>query len=328
MAPVAIKKNMLSHGVPRFCPAQNRRSQVLSQNVMRGGTVCAVPTRQNRRSESLSHGTPLIGGSVRGTHFPQVQNSPSSGHVNQHLPSRRTMTPMATVPRPPDTRPDPSTVVERRGSPSIPSVRCSAKSKKAGGTRCPKWAIRGGTVCREHGGAAPRTKARAEERLAVATAQRSLDATLTRMNLDAPPIQDPAAAMANLAGRLLSGFEGVQSRLNECREAGRVPNEADIAERALWVKELRSLLTDMTRLQVGVQLAQRYAPAAQDGDPGAEQSDPVLVDAPDVSAIVARVLATEHELETERLVRVEQAKAQGQLPAGLSVVQGETEQAS
>lgn len=225
------------------------------------------------------------------------------------------MTPMATVKR------------DRRRLPGTDQLPLTCRATNRFGEPCQRTPVIGAAVCASHGARAPIVREYADRRVAEAAAAHAMDATLTRMNLDAPPIQDPAAAMANLAGRLLSGFEGVQSRLNECREQGRVPNESDLAERALWVKELRSLLTDMTRLQVGVQLAQRYAPAAQDGDVGGEQSGPVLVDAPDVSAIVAAVLRTEHELETERLVRVEQAKAQGQLPAGLSVVVAEAESA-
>ena len=188
------------------------------------------------------------------------------------------------------------------------------------GEPCRRPTVIGSPVCWSHGGAAGHVRRVADQRVEELSARRALDATLARMNLDAPPIQDPAAAMANLAGRLLSGFEGVQARLNECREQGRVPNEVDLAERALWVKELRSLLTDMTRLQVGVQLAQRYAPNApqdgQDGAEGDEQPQVVPVDLPDVSAIVAAVLDTEARLEHERLTRV----AQQELPAGLTVV--------
>lgn len=198
---------------------------------------------------------------------------------------------------------------------------------------CRRPPVIGSPACHKHGAGLPNVRAAADRRVADLSAQRTLDATLARMNLDAPPIADPAAAMASLAGRLLSGFEGVQSRLNECREAGQVPSDVDLAERALWVKELRSLLTDMTRLQVGVHLASRYVASqdVQNGDLGADQGAAVLADLPDVSSIVAAVLETEHRLETDRLVKVEQARSmgvtQGQLPAELTIV-GETEQAS
>lgn len=41
--------------------------------------------------------------------------------------------------------------------------RCTAKNRQ--GERCGKPPIRGGTVCRMHGGAAPQVEAKAEERL-------------------------------------------------------------------------------------------------------------------------------------------------------------------
>lgn len=207
-------------------------------------------------------------------------------------------------------------------------TKCSRNNKA--GDPCGVPPVIGSHLCYRHGGSLPNVRKAADARVAEAANHRALDAMLARMNLDAPPIADPAAAMASLAGRLLSGFEGVQSRLNECREQGRVPNDVDIAERALWVKELRSLLTDMTRLQVGVQLASRYMPdgKAPGAPESAELASEVVGELPDISSIVSAVLQTEAQLEHERLVKVDAAKAQGQLPAGLQVVQGETEQAS
>lgn len=44
-------------------------------------------------------------------------------------------------------------------------ARCKARSKRTG-KQCQKAPIRGATVCRNHGGAAPQVKAKAQERLA------------------------------------------------------------------------------------------------------------------------------------------------------------------
>ena len=46
----------------------------------------------------------------------------------------------------------------------MPAVKCQATSSRTG-KHCKKWAIRGGTVCRTHGGAAPQVKAAAEQRV-------------------------------------------------------------------------------------------------------------------------------------------------------------------
>lgn len=46
-------------------------------------------------------------------------------------------------------------------------VKCKAKSKRSG-KQCTNPPIRGGTVCRMHGGAAPQVRAKAEEQLRMA----------------------------------------------------------------------------------------------------------------------------------------------------------------
>jgi len=58
--------------------------------------------------------------------------------------------------------------------------RCTATNRQ--GHRCGKWAILGGNVCRNHGGAAPQVMLKAKERLAamVPKAMRVLDALLGR----------------------------------------------------------------------------------------------------------------------------------------------------
>ena len=48
---------------------------------------------------------------------------------------------------------------------TIPGRQCRAKCRRTQ-QQCQRWAIRGGTVCRVHGGAAPHVKRKAAERIA------------------------------------------------------------------------------------------------------------------------------------------------------------------
>lgn len=52
--------------------------------------------------------------------------------------------------------------------------RCTARSTTTG-ERCRKWAMKGQRVCRNHGGAAPRSRAAAERRLAEQAARKILE---------------------------------------------------------------------------------------------------------------------------------------------------------
>lgn len=62
--------------------------------------------------------------------------------------------------------------------------RCTAKAKTTG-KRCKRLPTPGAKVCRMHGGAAPQTKRKAEERVAIAEAQRMV----ARAGVDADPLE-------------------------------------------------------------------------------------------------------------------------------------------
>lgn len=198
------------------------------------------------------------------------------------------------------------------GADQFPS-QCSATVRSTG-LPCQRAPIVGAPVCLTHGGFLPSVREAAEKRCAEAATEHRVGVMLARMNLDADPVHDPAAALARMAGRYLSGFDQVQSKINAAREANRIPSDADMDDRKFLAKELRTILTDMTRLQVGVQLASRYGAThdGQDGASGDDQAELVSADLPDILSIVSAVMETEHRLETDRLVKVEAAKAQGQ----------------
>ena len=152
------------------------------------------------------------------------------------------------------------------------------------------------------------------------------------LNLDAEPIRDPAAALMRLAARFESGFEETAKRINAAIDAGGEPSETDVALLRILGREARTVVTDMTRLQIGVAALAQYGGRVDEAvvdDAEVVGELTAGVDALDVSEIVSRVLATEHALETDRLVKVEAARALGAGPvAGLRVVEGETEVAS
>lgn len=193
---------------------------------------------------------------------------------------------------------------------------------------CRRPPVIGSPACHKHGSQLPGVRAAADRRVAEAAAERNLRATMERMNLDAEPVRDPTVALGTLAGRLLSGFEVNTTRVNAKIEAGDSPSDYDVAERKLLVRELRQVLTDMTRLQIGVSLGmqfiQKVDEKAQDGPLAGELDDgrvmalgPGSEPVADVSAIVSSVLEAEHRLETDRLVRLREAEAAA---GGLRVV--------
>lgn len=74
--------------------------------------------------------------------------------------------------------------------------RCVATSKGSG-KRCQNWAIRGGTVCRFHGGASGHVKRAAERRLQEADARATMESEVERemITLGLPRDVEPAIAI-------------------------------------------------------------------------------------------------------------------------------------
>jgi hypothetical protein len=84
--------------------------------------------------------------------------------------------------------------------------------------------VRGATVCRSHGGAAPQVRAAAARREAEAQVRRGL------ARLDVAPIDDPLGELAKLAGQVVAWKDALAVKVNElttgtCPECG--PAEAD-----------------------------------------------------------------------------------------------------
>lgn len=74
---------------------------------------------------------------------------------------------------------------------------------------CDAWAVRGGTVCVAHGGAAPQVRQKARERLAEAAIGRAL------AEFDPTPVDDPVAELAAVAGRVKAWMDLAESKVRE-----------------------------------------------------------------------------------------------------------------
>jgi hypothetical protein len=85
--------------------------------------------------------------------------------------------------------------------PSYQPTRCTAHSKRTGDP-CGNWAIRGGTVCRKHGGAVKATKEAAARRILAAAdpAAALLVSQMYDKGLDASVRQRAALALLDRAG--------------------------------------------------------------------------------------------------------------------------------
>lgn len=88
--------------------------------------------------------------------------------------------------------------------------RCTATANRTG-ERCERWAVRGATVCPTHGGRAPQVRAAAQRRLATQRGEKKL------ADWGYEPVEDPFAAMADLAGRALALVDALSSELADGR---------------------------------------------------------------------------------------------------------------
>lgn len=89
--------------------------------------------------------------------------------------------------------------------------RCKGTSKTTG-TRCPQYAIKGGTVCFHHGGNAPQVKAAAARRLATQEIEQDAAATLAHLGVEA--IEDPLGELGKLAAAAKAMTENLGARVN------------------------------------------------------------------------------------------------------------------
>jgi hypothetical protein len=123
--------------------------------------------------------------------------------------------------------------------------RCTARNRR--GERCRRAAIPGGTVCAMHGGKAPQVRHRANMRLIEGEARR-----LAAL-LDAGPVEDPIAALLDLAGQavtLVDVLRGYVAELERVGYAGKIGEQvkAEIAVYLDAMARAESILANIVRL--------------------------------------------------------------------------------
>jgi hypothetical protein len=90
--------------------------------------------------------------------------------------------------------------------------RCGAKRRGIEET-CRQWPMRGGTRCRNHGGASPQAKAKAADNLAVTRAERFADRYLRKIEI--VPVTNPLEELAKLAGIAVAWQQVMQKLVDD-----------------------------------------------------------------------------------------------------------------
>lgn len=93
-----------------------------------------------------------------------------------------------------------------------PDRRCTATSRS--GERCKRWAIKGGRVCRSHGGAAPQVRAAAERRLEQDRIAGEVSELLDRFDIpDEHPLEGLISVVRS-TGRMMRALESLVRSLD------------------------------------------------------------------------------------------------------------------
>ncbi|MGW1525445.1 hypothetical protein [Streptomyces sp. NPDC002159] len=140
--------------------------------------------------------------------------------------------------------------------------RCTAhkKAKKGQkGERCKAWALKGQTVCRVHGGAAPQNLAAGERRIAEGRLEEETRRALAILNVQ--PVENPLTALSELAGQVIAWKNALADRVNELhrirytddKNAEQLRSEVALYERAM--DRCLNVLGTIGRLRIDERLA-------------------------------------------------------------------------
>lgn len=147
--------------------------------------------------------------------------------------------------------------------PSMGPPRCSAR--RTNGEPCKNRPMRGQTVCRKHGGAAPQSKAAAVRR------RLEVEARAVLAELDVEAVGDPLEALLKLAGQVLAWQSATAALVNGLEDgiryrgangAEQLRAEISLYERAM--DRAVAVLSAIARLNIDerlVQVTERQADA-------------------------------------------------------------------
>lgn len=145
-----------------------------------------------------------------------------------------------------------------------PHERCSAHNRA--GKPCGLWPLAGQRVCKLHGGAAPQSLAKAEERVLADQADTEIRKLWVGL-ANATPVTDPVEAMSRLAGALQEMADRVGDKVNEIthlaggESMSQLRGEVVLLERVL--AQLGRHLDSMARLGIAERQVQLQADQAE-----------------------------------------------------------------
>lgn len=133
------------------------------------------------------------------------------------------------------------------------SGRCTARTKRG---PCRAYPVRGATVCVTHGGAAPQVRNAASRRLIEAEIRELFGKALP----ESVPVDNPLAAYAEFAGRVMAWMQLMDSLLGDLRTVGyegkageQIRAEVLLYERAM--DRANTVLSSYARLNIDDRLA-------------------------------------------------------------------------
>ncbi|MEX5636994.1 hypothetical protein [Parafrankia sp. FMc2] len=175
-------------------------------------------------------------------------------------------------------------------SPGRCTATCSGRQRPdLAGKPCRNPPVRGGTVCRMHGGSAPTVKAKAAER----TADAGLRGVLA--GYDITPVGDPFNELLTLAGEILGMKDLARDLVADLNATDGPDAHLAVYERAL--DRSGKILGDIARLKIDSRLASI-----------SEQQANTLVQV--ITAVVRRLGLDIDDLQVRAAVRTELAAVQ------------------